>query len=131
MTREEAKKLLPVIQAFTEGKTIEFLKQGVWVELDDPDFTWSADKYRIKPEAKYRPFKTQEECWNEMHKHPDFGWIVSKKGLEFCYICDMFTSASNSLMITLGIDQSNPYDADTYFDNYTFVDGTPFGIKED
>lgn len=79
----------------------------------------------------YRPFKSQEECWKEMHKHPDFGWIVSKNGLEFCHICDMFTSTSNSLMITLGIDQSNPYEADKYFNNYTFTDGTPFGIKEE
>ena len=82
-------------------------------------------------EPSYRPFKSQDECWKEMHKHPDFGWIVSKKGLEFCHICDMFTSTSNSLMITLGIDQSNPYEADKYFNNYTFTDGTPFGIKEE
>ena len=68
MTREEAKELIPIIQAFADGKTIEFFKQGEWIELNDPDFMWSADKYRIKPEPKYRPFKTQEECWEENAK---------------------------------------------------------------
>lgn len=28
MTREEAKQLLPIIQAFVEGKTIQFLNGG-------------------------------------------------------------------------------------------------------
>ena len=27
---------------------------------------------------KYRPFKTQKECWKEMHKHPDFGWVSAQ-----------------------------------------------------
>lgn len=41
MTREEVKKLIPIIQAFADGKTIEFFKQGEWMELNDPDFIWS------------------------------------------------------------------------------------------
>ena len=135
MTREEAKELLPIIQAFAAGKQIQDSIEGLtdWVDTDEINLEYEGQeiKHRIKPEPKYRPFKTKEECWNEMHKHPDFGWIVSKKGLEFCHICDMFTSTSNSLMITLGIDQSNPYEADKYFNNYTFTDGTPFGIKEE
>ena len=32
MIREEVKKLLPIIQAFAEGKTIECLKEEKWVE---------------------------------------------------------------------------------------------------
>lgn len=131
MTREEAKELLPIIQAWADGKIIQVREKGRWVELCIDDFTRSPDMYRIKPEPKYRPFKTQEECWEEMHKHPDFGWIVSKGGVEFCHIGDMFTSESNSLMIALSIDERNPYEADKYFLNYTFTDGTPFGIKEE
>lgn len=134
MTREEAKAFLPIIQAFANGKEIEFndsIEGWITIKGDSLGFVFSPVNYRIKLGLKYRPFKSQEECWQEMHKHPDFGWIVSKKGLEFCHICDMFTSTSNSLMITLGIDQSNPYEADTYFNNYTFTDGKPFGIKEE
>lgn len=134
MTREKAKELLLIIQAFVDGKTIQFLSdKGKWIDIDGCDiiFTSATSRYRIKPEPTYRPFKDAEECWKEMHNHPDFGWIISKEGLEFCHICDMFTSKSNSLMITLGIDQNNPYEADKYFDNYTFTDGTPFGIKSE
>lgn len=29
MTREEAKELLPIIQAYSEGKTIEFLRKSL------------------------------------------------------------------------------------------------------
>lgn len=123
MTREEAKKLIPIIQAFADGKTIEFFKQGEWYELNDPDFMWSAYKYRIKPEPKYRPFKTKEECWTEMHKHPDFGWVL-KSGV-YLHILSLYKDA-------LYIQEEN--DA-IYFDNafneLTFTDGTPFGIKEE
>ena len=79
MTREEAKELLPIMQAFAEGKTIEYRESGgAWKVANTP--TWSSCLfYRIKPEPKYRPFKTQEECWNEMLKHQPFGWLKSKK----------------------------------------------------
>ena len=123
MTREEAKELIPIIQAFADGKTIEFFKQGEWYELNDPDFMWSAYKYRIKPEPKYRPFITKEECWTEMHKHPDFGWVL-KSGV-YLHILSLYKDA-------LYIQEEN--DA-IYFDNafneLTFTDGTPFGIKEE
>ena len=82
MTREEAKQLLPIIQAFAEGKTIEVYygeDQG-WhtMVITNPKFDLKPSQYRIKPEPKYRPFKTKEECWNEMLKHQPFGWVKSK-----------------------------------------------------
>ncbi len=60
MNRERAKELLPIIQAYAEGKEIEYK----WISDDDgPDGAWitpdgtfeSGGEYRIKPE----PF----ECW--------------------------------------------------------------------
>ena len=82
MTREEAKQMLPIIQAYAEGKAIQIKKEGDWLEVGkntEVYFSESQSDYRIKPEPKYRPFKTQEECWSEMHKHPDFGWIIYNK----------------------------------------------------
>ena len=80
MTRKEAKELLPIIQAFAEGKEIEYYdcNDDDWIKTDTPIWT-SKINYRIKPEPKYRPFKTQEECWNEMIKHQPLGWVRSKK----------------------------------------------------
>ena len=80
MTREEAKELLPIIQAFAEGKTIQSKQINAsdkgWRDIEECNFLKGLS-YRIKPEPKHRPFHTQEECWNEMHKHPDFGWVKS------------------------------------------------------
>ena len=79
MTREEAKELLPIIQAYAEGKTIEICDNIGWRDLiiDSPKFSCKPSCYRIKPEPKYRPFNSMEECWNEMHNHPDF-WVGKK-----------------------------------------------------
>ena len=77
LTREEAKEMLPIIQAWADGQTVDWYDPAIGWRLSG--FTLDFDKkpnfYRIKPEPKYRPFKTREECWEEMHKHPDFGWI--------------------------------------------------------
>ena len=82
MTREEAKDLLPIIQAFAEGKVIQ-CKSSInneWRGFEEPVFNGLPDNYRIKPEPKYRPFKTQEECQQEMLKHQPFGWVKNKCG---------------------------------------------------
>lgn len=48
MTRDEAKKLLPLIQAFVEGKTIQVKTYNSWKDIDNP--SWSPGcPYRIKP----------------------------------------------------------------------------------
>lgn len=74
---------------------------------------WINVDYRIKPEPKYRPFKDAKECWQEMQKHQPFGWVK---------YADKYISIS-------AIDSNNDYETD--FDDYTFADGTPFGVKED
>ena len=123
MTREQAKKLLPIIQAWAEGKNIQFLSDDEWHDINQADFTCYPDKYRIKPEPKYRPFKSQEGCWNEMHKHPDFGWVVAKDSKIMYHIC----------VVGIGyvvIDSMSPIFSEAFAD-YEFTDGTPFDIKEE
>jgi hypothetical protein len=52
MTREEAKKLVPIVQAFADGKTIQ-LRTGVgWQDIEDPVFAGPISIYRIKPEPR-------------------------------------------------------------------------------
>ena len=122
MTREEAKAKLPIIKAFAEGKTIQFYNGDEWADLDEATFSASPDKYRIKPEPKYRPFKNREECWQEMQKHQPFGWVKEKDG-EGLYLIH---GINNSIVTTDDIDSFK--DA---MHIYEFKDGTPFGIKED
>ena len=122
MTREEAKQLLPIIKAFAEGKTIEYSNQGEpWVETDCP--LWRSNcEYRIKPEPKYRPFKSQEECWNEILKHQPFGWVRSTMS-DSLYLIE---SISDEINCNRTITSYN-----VAFEWFKFADGTPFGIKKD
>ena len=114
MTREEAKEQLPIIQALAEGKTIEVLHpNGGWTESDKVYFNLPSNHYRIKEEPKYRPFKTKEECWNEMLKHQPFGWLSDKDG-------------DYLLPAVIGDDSDFIF----RFRVHKFADGAPFGIKE-
>ena len=134
MTREEAKEMLPIIQAFSEGKTIEIYSDGEWQDLiiRSIKFDCKPSCYRIKPEPKYRPFKTQEECWNEMQKHQPFGWLKSKKNGSFCCIGEVsWSDAFRDVHITYSTNESLAHSTISVFNEYTFADGTPFGIKEE
>ena len=135
MTREEVKELLPIMQAFAEGKEIQDKIEGLtdWVDTDEINFEYYGQrlKHRIKPELKYRPFKTKEECWNEMLKHQPFGWIKQKENKkEIVHIGSIF-EGPNNLLITLSIDEGHNVTSSYLYSAYTFDDGAPFGIKEE
>lgn len=128
MNRQEAKELLPIIQAFVKGRPIEYQDSyKKWVESDLMAFNLSPKNYRIKPEPNYRPFKNAEECWQEMQKHQPFGWLKDKKDDHYILITaisntdvDQITSNGNISWMFCSISKF-----------YTFADGTPFGIKEE
>lgn len=125
----EIQRLMPIFQAMADGKTIQ-TKNGIgWIDIDGDEDGLNLDSlinyqgyYRIKPEPKYRPFKDAKECWQEMQKHQPFGWVINKNtGRKYC--------------ITAIHETSNEIFGDTWKDlhkirrNYTFADGTPFGVK--
>ena len=115
ITREKAKELLPIIKAYSEGKKIQFFNGVEWVDKEEIlFFDDEPNRYRIKPNKKYRPFKNSQECWEEMQKHQPFGWIKNENGAYF------------SLSF---ID--NTTDLEYQFNKYKFTDGEPFGIKEE
>ena len=124
MNRKEAKILMPVIQAFADGKDVETKTSSGWISIENMSFAGEPDGYRIKPEPKYRPFKDAEECWQEMLKHQPFGWVIGK-----CEKKILITE-----VLTFGINlhrQESPYGFDEANVILTFADGTPFGIKEE
>ena len=125
MTREEAKELLPIIQAWAEGKSIQYQTDSKsWSDITKDLYPCNHPSlYRIKPEPKYRPFKTKEECWEEMLKHQPFGWIKNNDTKRLRNI----DSIGNS---SIDIKGSTLY-FDVVLNVYTFADGTPFGIKEE
>lgn len=128
--------MLPILQAFAEGKTIECrikpssLKgsdtPNGWTEMKEIEF-WNNTEYRIKPEPKRRPFVNAEECWQEMLKHQPFGWTRDKD----YDIYDMVTRVTDSGILFAGSYFNEIATYDFSYDRVTFADGTPFGIKED
>lgn len=134
MTREEAKKMLPFIQAFAEGKVIEcrtkpsalsksWQDMNEWTEMKEIEY-WNNTEYRIKPEVKFRPFANAKECWEEMMKHQPFGWIKCKEGyFNIVYVDDYYVGLANKDNSSILLASKNSYQ-----DN-TFADGTPFGVK--
>lgn len=129
MNRKEAAELLPIIKAFGEGRIIEFSSitdvSKAWREVTDfPIGMIKNFKFRIKPEQKYRPFKDAGECWNEMQKHQPFGWIKCKEGcFNIVYVDDNYVGLAGPDGSSILLASKNSYQ-----DN-TFADGTPFGMK--
>ena len=133
MTREEAKRMLPIMQAYADGKTIEMLcYNDEWKKVDEPSFKVDPKYYRIKPELKYRPFKTKEECWSEMLKHQPFGWIIGGKDYENFYHIEYVYSCNPYNYHRVKLSQNDmSFNYEHMFRDFTFIDGLPFGIKDE
>ena len=128
MNRKEAAELSPFIKAFGEGKDIEMRSKNPhaqlngWAKMDE--FIFDNFEYRIKPEPKYRPFKDAEEYWQEMQKHQPFGWITSQGAFFYIiYIEDKLFGYGSACGAILHSEFND------VLKHFTFVDGTPFGIK--
>lgn len=135
MTREEAKELLPLIQAFSEGKTIQSRcitgETSLWWDDNNPTFWVDGFDYRIKPEPKYRPFKNAEECWNEMQKHQPFGWLKDKDSelMNIQALTEKMSTIADGVYLH-GINLINGWHVfEEAVKEYTFADGEPFGIN--
>ena len=130
MDREQAKALWPIIKAYAEGKQIEIkpkVKGSYWDILEEDDMQYIDFKkcdLRIKPEPKYRPFKDADECFEEMKKHQPYGWVKdTSKMYNITIIRD------DGIIVNTNID-GGLYSFKSAF-SLKFVDGTPFGIKEE
>ena len=130
MNRKEAIELLPIIQAFAEGKDIEYRTKGFnedWKKVTQiPALSFKSFEYRIKPEPKFRPFANAEECCQEMMKHQPFGWITSQGAFFYIiYIEDKLFGYGSACGTILHSEFND------VLKRFTFADGTPFGIKEE
>lgn len=121
MKKEQFKELLPVIQAFAEGKPIQYMSNGLWIDINpEANITFNSEQsFRIKPEQHYRPFQNADECWQEMLKHKPFGWLINNQGKR-CHLTNVEDEYFRANMY------NHNYDSECLA--YKFVDGTPFGI---
>lgn len=121
--KKDINKVMPILQALAEDKTIQFLALvNEWVDINSDEdgilletLINNPQAFRVKPELKYRPFKDAGECWQEMQKHKPIGWTKLIGEIEYSFITDVDNDINYSEAIK----------------EYTFADGTPFGIKEE
>ena len=154
MTKEEIRKFLDNTKVYVNGKSkeiqeklfsfgykwlggnkVQFMEQPFLFISDDGrithsnnmDFFKNCEETEITAEQilslelteSFRPFKDKDECWNEMLKHMPFGWIREEQ--EYSQIQLVMNSGVKFIDIFFTFDKAV---------NYTFPDGTPFGIKE-
>lgn len=123
MKREEVKKLLPIIKAFSEGETIQHLDiiNDKWEDVDEFVYHGRVKSYRIKPDSqpKFRPFKDAEECWQEMLKHKPFGWVKDKVSDEYINVYCVSNNSEGKELLK------------QFFKRYVFIDKNPFGVKDE
>jgi hypothetical protein len=132
MNRIEAKEFYPIMQAFAEGRIIEcrtkpsFIEgsdvPNDWTEMTEIEF-WNNTEYRIKPESKFRPFNTEEECWQEIRKHEPF---IKYKVIESSKDVYLIIQRIKTDGIETDVER---LDFEMAFEWFTFADGTPFGVK--
>ena len=128
--KKDIDKIMPILQALEKGKTIQFAALvNEWVDLDgDKDgllletLINNPQAFRVKPEPKYRPFKDAEECWAEMQKHQPFGWVKDRNGSKF-----VIENVDSGGFVEVYDDGTCSFKE--VFENRTFADGTPFGVK--
>lgn len=134
MDRNQAKAFYPILQAFAEGKVIEtrtdpnVVGKGLedmndWTEMNEIEH-WNNIQYRVKPEPICRPFANAKECWQEMQKHQPFGWVKRKGNEHYSLITDV-----DDIKYGISLNERSGFDMYYVWVNYTFVDGTQFGVK--
>lgn len=134
MNGELVKEIMPILQALTEGKTIQYRDKESDIEWTDMlgEFglsIFSDDDYefRIKPEREYHGFYSIDQCENEMLKHQPFGFI---KNIHTGSIHSILSVEHGQRLTATIFYIGEPKEMELcdMIDEYTFMDGTPFGI---
>ena len=133
MKREDAKRLLPLIQEYAEGRIVQIKNfDGTWSDAsDDVAFCNLPDDYRIKPESEYRPYRDCDEMIKDYCEKFNLVpspytmpmiWVMFKDR-NYKHLIRGFCNCSVCINVTW-------YSFDELLEQCTYLDGTPCGIKE-
>ena len=90
MTREQTIEAIRIMQAYVDGKEVEFKWGSMdWNSTDKPEWNWSAYDYRIKPTETLRPWTADEvplgawiRCKKTPHDRHLLGWVSDQTDRE-------------------------------------------------
>jgi hypothetical protein len=85
MNIEETKEAIRIMQAFVDGKEVEFHCRDGWKQTDIPQWQFGATKYRIKPTTVLRPWTPDEVplgAWGRNPKYPKTRWLIDRTSSE-------------------------------------------------
>ena len=117
---------IAIMKAFEDGKTIEVKRyeETKWesiVYIDNYQFDFVTNEYRIKPECKYRPYESVDEAFQAAKEHGFFVKFKNKESL--CTIYDFGCGICGDVYL-------NGYDALKFLNDFVWLDdGSPCGVK--
>lgn len=120
MTKKDTKLAIEIMQAYVEGKQIQFKykENEVWSDIGSPRWSFDVFDYRVKPEPKYRPYANAEEFLKAQQEH---GMYIKVNGIYVLPIRIAFDKVEGKGDISYGY----------LLKNYQWQDGTPCGIMEE
>lgn len=79
--KKDINEMIAVMQAYRDGKRVEFRDayKKVWRDVDEPSWDWDKSDYRVKPELKLVPYESAEEFFAAQKEHGPY--LVDKGGL--------------------------------------------------
>ncbi len=131
MISSQARKLLPIIEAFAKGIKIQCrplrFTDEKWHDTDDASFDLELCEYRVKPSEKLRPYKFEEVPVGEV--------IRSKKsdghrGLITGVKCNPYVGPYNHRELILSIGANKQIDENELLKYWVKADGSPLGVLE-
>lgn len=134
MTTQEK---IEVMRAYLDGKDIQIrcktdTEWENWVVRGEPKWNWDTLDYRIKPESTYRPYRDTEEMIADFKKRfnakvPSYAmpmiWVRNKT-FKDCRLITVFRDKVVMIIVS-GEDMKE------LFKDYTYLDGSPCGMKEE
>lgn len=146
MTREQAKELLPILEAYAEGKTIQHKVGDEWSDLSTPNFAgFDVKLYRVKPLEEYneiplfeeKTFRSFKSC-NELvyyWEREKLGYSVNPLVMIEIWVKHKVDGRRRMIVgfgdnfVEVGV-KAKLLTLEQLFEMYTFLDGSPCGKEE-
>lgn len=124
--------------AHKQGKRIQKKQCGEWENITN--LSWSSDiEYRVAPdEPEYRPYKDFDEFLDDIHERfpttrnrpagtMPLIWVKPQKNTPIYRLITGYVMNNGVTVFELS---ANMYTCKAMFDMFTYMNGTPFGKKE-